>query len=76
MPQEQSTRLRLQVIADRLQLSLEETQALLQAIHADAVSILGTGPAGVHLSTEIHGRDLDLVLTLHRQNLPRHRSPG
>jgi hypothetical protein len=63
-------------MADRLQLSLEETQALLQAIHADASTILGTSPAGVHLSTEIHGRDLDLVLTLHRQNLPRHRSPG
>ncbi len=61
---------KFQILQDRLQLSASETLAWLESMHQEVARQLGLPPAAVAFDAEFHGRDLDLIFTLDRQNLP------
>lgn len=61
---------KLQILQDRLQLNPGETLAWLESMHLEVARQLGLPPVAVSFDAEFHGRDLDLLFTLDRQNLP------
>ena len=59
------------LLADRLQLPRADVQALLQAIQSDLGENLDLPPRSIQFDLEFLGRNVDLVYTIHRQNLPK-----
>ena len=59
------------LLADRLKLPQSDVQALLYAIHSDLADTLNLPQRAIALDIEFLGRSVDLVFTLHRQNLPK-----
>ncbi|OGK10407.1 MAG: hypothetical protein A2W80_16470 [Candidatus Riflebacteria bacterium GWC2_50_8] len=62
---------RLAILSNRLKVTREEAERLLNGIEAEVASVLGIPVAAVDTGTEFAGRDLDLILTINKQNIPR-----
>lgn len=58
------------ILQDRLQLGPLETLAWLESLQREAAQQLGVPPSAITLDTEFHGREMDLIFTIDRQNLP------
>ena len=62
---------RLAILSNRLKVTREEAERLLNGIEAEVASVLGIPVTAVDTETEFAGRDLDLILTINKQNIPR-----
>jgi hypothetical protein len=62
---------RLAILSNRLKVTREEAERLLAGIEAEVASVLGIPATAVGTETEFAGRDLDLILTINKQNIPR-----
>jgi len=62
---------RLAILSNRLKVTRDEAERLLNGIEAEVASVLGIPVSAVGLETEFAGRDLDLILTINKQNVPR-----
>lgn len=59
------------LLADRLQLPRTDVQTLLQAIQSDFANAFELSPATAEFELEFLGRNVDLVFTIARRNLPK-----
>lgn len=66
-----SARLKLSMLGERLNITPEDASVLLSSFRADAAAILGVNVASVEIDTEFQGPNADIVLKIHKQNLPR-----
>jgi len=64
-------KVRLAILSSRLKVTRDEAERLLNSIESEVASILGIPATAVTSETEFAGRDLDLVLTINKQNTPR-----
>ncbi|MBU1106308.1 MAG: hypothetical protein KKB51_06545 [Candidatus Riflebacteria bacterium] len=58
-------------MSSRLKVTKDEVERLLNNIESDVAGILGVPATAVESDTEFAGRDLDLVFTINKQNIPR-----
>lgn len=59
------------ILSNRLKVTRDEAERLLHDIESEVAVILGVPVSAVESDTEFAGRDLDLVLTINKQNIPR-----
>jgi hypothetical protein len=64
-------RVRLALLSNRLKVTRDEAERLLNSIESEVAATLGIPVTAVSSGTEFCGRDLDLVLTINKQNTPR-----
>ncbi len=64
-------KVRLAILSNRLKVPRDEAERLLNAIETTAASILGIPATAITSDTEFAGRDLDVILTINKQNTPR-----
>jgi len=64
-------KIRLAILSNRLKVTRDEADRLINSIESEVASILGIPLTAVTTDTEFAGRDLDLVLTINKQNIPR-----
>ncbi len=62
-----------QILQDRLQLGPLETIAWMESLQREVAKHLGVAPSAITFDAEFHGREMDLLFTLDRQNLPHVR---
>ncbi len=63
-------KVRLAILGNRLNMTRDEAGRLLDDLQGKIAGILGVTPVAVEPETEFAGRDLDLVFTINKQNLP------
>lgn len=64
-------KVRLAILGNRLNVTAEEADRLLNDIHTEVARILDLPEPVVHIDTEFFGRDLDLTFTINKQNTPK-----
>lgn len=63
-------KVRLAILGNRLNMTRDEAGRLMDDLQEKIAGILGVTQSAVEPETEFAGRDLDLVFTLNKQNLP------
>lgn len=72
--QSSGERVKFAILGNRLSLSNEEAQNLLEDLHKETAKLLSIPETAVTLDADFFGRDFDLVFTINKQNTPRNKA--
>lgn len=64
-------KVKLAILGNRLNVTVEEADRLLTDIQTDVAGILGLTEPAIATDVEFAGRDLDLIFTVNKQNTPK-----